>query len=50
MHDSHIFTMSAVGRQLEGGSHRLEEGLLLGDGSYPCTPFVKTPYSQPQSP
>ena len=49
-HDSHIFRTSAVGRQLEGGSHRLEEGVLLGDSGYPCTPFLITPYSQPQSP
>ena len=48
-HDSHIFRTSAVGRQLEGGSHRLEEGVLLGDSDYPCTPFLTTPYSEPQS-
>ena len=46
-HDSHIFRTSAVGRQLEGGSHGLEEGVLLGDSGYPCTKFLMTPYTQP---
>ena len=49
-HDSHIFRTSAVGRQLEGGNHGLEEGVLLWDSGYPCTKFLMTPYTQPQSP
>lgn len=49
-HDSVIFRTSAVGRQLEGGSHGLEEGVLLGDSGYSCTQFLMTPYNQPQSP
>jgi len=48
-HDSHIFRTSAVGRQLEKGSHGWEEGVLLGDSGYPCNKFLMTPYNQPQS-
>ena len=49
-HDSHILRTSAVGRQLEGGSQGLEERVLLGDSGYPCTKFLMTPYTQPESP
>ena len=49
-HASHIFRTSALGRQLEeGGGHGLAEGVLLGDSGYACSPFLLTPYSQPQS-
>lgn len=44
-HDSHIFKTSVIGRQLEGSG--LDNGVLLGDCGYACSPFLMTPYLNP---
>ena len=45
-HDSFIFRTSAIGRQLQDRVHNLEDGVLLGDSGYACSPFLLTPYAQ----
>lgn len=48
-HDSFIFRTSAIGHHLEASHHGLEDGVLLGDSGYACTPFLQTPYTHPHT-
>ena len=48
-HDSHVFRTSAIGRHLAETGHGLEDGVLLGDCRYACTPYLQTPYPHPQT-
>ena len=48
-HDSHIFHTSKIFQYLEQNHHSLDDGLLLGDSGYGCSPFLMTPYSNPNS-
>lgn len=48
-HDSHIFRTSTVSCQMEQGGYGLDDGLLLGDSGYACSPYLMTPYTQPKT-
>ena len=48
-HDSFILGTSAIGHHLEASHHGLEDGVLLGDSGYACTPFLQTPYTHPHT-
>lgn len=41
-HDSRVFQNSALYSKLES---RVWNGILLGDGGYPCLPFLLTPFN-----
>ena len=47
-HDSHIFRSSNIRQFLEENHNSLDDGVLLGDSSYACSPFMMTPYANPQ--
>ena len=47
MHDSRIFDNSCLCAQFERGDI---QGMLLGDNSYPCRPYLMTPLADPQTP
>ena len=44
-HDSHTFQISVIGFSLEGTT--LDDGMLLGDSSYACLPYLMTLYLNP---
>ena len=46
-HDSTIFKDSEIGKSLKNGE--FGDGYLLGDDGYSNTPFLLTPYSNPQN-
>ncbi|XP_020488383.1 putative nuclease HARBI1 [Labrus bergylta] len=45
VHASRIFQESALSKRMENGEF---DGLLLGDGGYPCLPTLLTPYPDPE--
>jgi len=49
-HDSHIFRSSNICQYLEENHNSLDDGVILGDSGYACSPFLMTPYSNPESP
>ncbi|KAJ8287221.1 hypothetical protein GJAV_G00049040 [Gymnothorax javanicus] len=46
VHKSRIFRESPLFNRFEEGQF---DGLLLGDGGYPCLPFLMTPYPKPEN-
>lgn len=46
-HDSYIFRNSNLSEHLQAENPRGEQGVLLGDGGYPCLPYLMTPYHNP---
>ena len=49
-HDSDIFCSSNICQYLEENHNSLDDGVILGDSGYACSPFLMTPYSNPESP
>lgn len=49
-HDSHIFRSSNICQYLEDNQHSLDDGIILGDSGYACSPFLMTPYANPEGP
>nr|CAH0108003.1 unnamed protein product [Daphnia galeata] len=45
-HDSNVFADSVIGRAFK--NNEFGQSYLLGDSGYACTPFLLTPYSQPE--
>ena len=45
VHDSRIFENSNIGMAYENG--QMHGGILLGDGGYPCKPYLLTPIQNP---
>ncbi|XP_046438402.1 putative nuclease HARBI1 [Daphnia pulex] len=45
-HDANVFADSAIGQAFK--NNEFGQSYLLGDSGYACTPFLLTPYSQPQ--
>ena len=43
-HDSHVFHTSSLCTYLETNNHSLDDGILLEDSGYVCTPYLMTPY------
>ena len=37
-HDSHVFHTSSLCTYLDTNNHSLDDGILLGDSGYACTP------------
>lgn len=48
-HDSHVFKTSSLCTYLEANHHSLEDGILLGDSGYACSPYLMTPYTSPST-
>ena len=48
-HDSHVFHTSSLYTYLETNNHSLDDGILLGDLGYACTPYLMTPYPSPST-
>ena len=48
-HDSHVFHTSSLCTYLETNNHSLDDGILLGDSGYACTPYLMTPYPSPST-
>ena len=48
-HDSHVFRTSSLCRHLEAQNHLLDDGILLGDSGYACSPYLMTPYASPST-
>jgi len=48
-HDSDIFCSSNICQYLEENHNSLDDGVILGDSGYACSPFLMTPYSNPES-
>jgi len=48
-HDSHVFHTSSWCTYLETNNHSLDDGILLGDSGYACTPYLMTPYPSPST-
>ena len=48
-HDSHVFHTSSICTYLETNNHSLDDGILLGDSGYACTPYLMTPYPSPST-
>ena len=48
-HDSHVFHTSSLCTYLETNNHSLDDGILLGDSGYTCTPYLMTPYPSPST-
>ena len=46
-HDSHIMRTSAICQFLANNHHSLDDGVLLGDSGYACSPFLMTPFKNP---
>ncbi|KAL9978171.1 hypothetical protein ACROYT_G015662 [Oculina patagonica] len=49
MHDSDVFRSSNICHHLENNHRSLDDGILLGDSGYACSPFLMTPYSNPRN-
>ncbi|XP_068710741.1 putative nuclease HARBI1 [Montipora foliosa] len=49
-HDSHIFRSSNICQFLEENHNSLDDGIVLGDSGYACSPFLMTPYANPEIP
>ncbi|XP_067142847.1 putative nuclease HARBI1 [Centruroides vittatus] len=47
MHDRRIFSNSSIKEKLHQGYCN---GYLVGDSSYPCLPYLMTPFLHPQNP
>ncbi|XP_041349161.1 uncharacterized protein LOC121368490 [Gigantopelta aegis] len=43
-HDSHVFRTSAICTHLETRAFNLDDGIILGDSGYACSPFLMTPF------
>ena len=48
-HDSRVFHTSSLCTYLETNNHSLDDGTLLGDSGYACTPYLMTPYPSPST-
>ena len=46
-HDSHIMRTSGICQFLANNHHSLDDGVLLGDSGYACSPFLMTPFKNP---
>ena len=44
-HDSHVFRTSDISTYLQNNHRSLDDGVLLGDSGYACSPFLMTPYT-----
>ncbi|KZR99273.1 putative Protein F14D2.9, partial [Daphnia magna] len=44
--DANVFADSVIGRAFK--NNEFGQSYLFGDSGYACTPFLLTPYSQPQ--
>ena len=44
-HDSHVFRTSDISTYLQNNHRSLDDGVLLGDSGYACSPFLMTPYA-----
>ena len=49
-HDSHLFHTSSLCEYLDANNRGLDDGILLGDSGYACSPYLLTPYATPSSP
>ena len=49
-HDSHVFRTSSLCEYLDANNCGLDDGILLGDSGYACSPYLMTPYATPSSP
>ena len=48
-HDSYLFRSSSICSYLENNHRSLDDGILLGDSGYACSPFLMTPYNNPRN-
>lgn len=48
-HDSYLFRSSSICSYLENNHRSLDNGILLGDSGYACSPFLTTPYNNPRN-
>ena len=48
-HDSHVFRTSNICTYLQDNHRSLDDGVLLGDSGYACSPFLMTPYTTTRS-
>ena len=48
-HDSHVFRTSNICTYLQSSHRSLNDGVLLGDSGYTCSPFLMTPYTTTRS-
>ncbi|XP_068671313.1 uncharacterized protein [Montipora foliosa] len=44
-HDSQVFRTSDISTYLQNNHRSLDDGVLLGDSGYACSPFLMTPYT-----
>ena len=44
-HDSHVFRLSDISTYLQNNHRSLDDGVLLGDSGYACSPFLMTLYA-----
>ena len=49
-HDSHVFRISNICSYLQNNHRSLDDGVLLGDSGYACSPFFMTPCATTRTP
>ena len=49
-HDSHVFRISNICSYLQNNHRSLDDGVLLGDSGYACSPFLMTPFATTRTP
>ncbi|CAH3032968.1 unnamed protein product, partial [Pocillopora meandrina] len=49
-HESHIFRTSNICTYLQNNHRSLDDGALLGDSGYTCSPFLMTPFATTTTP
>ena len=49
-HDSHVFRTSNICSYLQNNHRSLDDGILLGDSGYACSPFLMTPFATTRTP